>query len=253
MTQKNNNRRGGGNHNVEGCSFCGAKRADVEILFQGMDGANICNKCIENGHRILLDNEMVAENRPQKRDGGELSEAEIRWFIEKYVQGEIPDYQASALCMAIWFRGMSAAETAALTFAIRDSGERMKAPVTGALRVDKHSTGGVGDKTTLIVAPLVAACGVPVAKMSGRGLGFTGGTVDSFGDHRIAMSAAIASTVRRSCPTQPSCGWSCPARYRYIVGFMNNSNNVARCGFSPFSTRRRFPSKFGSLTDTTSR
>lgn len=114
----------------------------------------------------------------KKRDGGELSDAEIISFVDGYCKGEIPDYQASALCMAIWFRGMSAAETAALTFAIRDSGERMEAPVTGTLRVDKHSTGGVGDKTSLVVAPIVAALGLTVAKMSGRGLGHTGGTVD---------------------------------------------------------------------------
>lgn len=114
----------------------------------------------------------------KKRDGGALSESEIRAFVDGYCKGEIPDYQVSALCMAIWFRGMNAEETAALTFAIRDSGERMEAPVTGSLRVDKHSTGGVGDKTSLVVAPIVASLGLTVAKMSGRGLGHTGGTID---------------------------------------------------------------------------
>lgn len=113
-----------------------------------------------------------------KRDGLELSDGDIRAFIEGYVKGEIPDYQAAALCMAIYFRGMSVGETTVLTEAIRDSGERFELSAVQGFRVDKHSTGGVGDKTSLIVAPLVASCGIKVAKMSGRGLGHTGGTVD---------------------------------------------------------------------------
>lgn len=114
----------------------------------------------------------------KKRDGGVLSAAEIAFFIQGYTRGRIPDYQAAALCMAIWFRGMNAEETSALTLAMRDSGERLSLPAMDTLRVDKHSTGGVGDKTSLVVAPIVACLGIKVAKMSGRGLGHTGGTVD---------------------------------------------------------------------------
>lgn len=114
----------------------------------------------------------------KKRDGLELSEKEIQWFVNGYVKGEIPDYQASALCMAIYFKGMTVEETTALTFAIRDSGDKLKFKNINGLRVDKHSTGGVGDKTSLVVTPIVATLGVKVAKMSGRGLGHTGGTVD---------------------------------------------------------------------------
>ncbi len=114
----------------------------------------------------------------KKRDGGVLTEQEIQWFIEKYVNGELPDYQVAALLMAIYFRGMNVEETAALTFAVRDSGDRLDFSEIHGLRVDKHPTGGVGDKTSLVVTPIVASLGVKVAKMSGRGLGHTGGTID---------------------------------------------------------------------------
>ena len=113
-----------------------------------------------------------------KRDGKELSTEEIRFFVSEYVKGEIPDYQASALCMAIYFKGMSLRETTDLTLAIRDSGEKLDFSAIDGIRVDKHSTGGVGDKTSLVVAPIVASLGIKVAKMSGRGLGHTGGTID---------------------------------------------------------------------------
>lgn len=114
----------------------------------------------------------------KKRDGGELDTAEIQFFIDGYVKGEIPDYQASALLMAIFYQGMNVREIADLTFAVRDSGQRLDFSQIDGIRVDKHSTGGVGDKTSLVVAPLVASLGVKVAKMSGRGLGHTGGTID---------------------------------------------------------------------------
>jgi pyrimidine-nucleoside phosphorylase len=114
----------------------------------------------------------------QKRDGGELSTEQIEYFIEGYTSGEIPDYQAAALLMAIYINGMSRRETGDLTMAMVRSGDQLQLHDMSQFVVDKHSSGGVGDKTTLVVQPLVASLGVPVGKMSGRGLGSSGGTLD---------------------------------------------------------------------------
>ena len=114
----------------------------------------------------------------KKRDGEELSSGEISSFIKGFTAGDIPDYQVSAWAMAVLWKGMNARETADLTLALAESGDLLNLSGVVPFAVDKHSTGGVGDKTTLVVGPLVASCGVPVGKMSGRGLGFTGGTLD---------------------------------------------------------------------------
>ena len=114
----------------------------------------------------------------KKRDGGKLTKEEIEYWINGYVKGKIPDYQVSSLLMAIFFKGLDDEELTNLTVAMANSGDMIDLSEIDGIKVDKHSTGGVGDKTTLIVAPIVAALGCKVAKMSGKGLGFTGGTAD---------------------------------------------------------------------------
>lgn len=137
----------------------------------------------------------------KKKHGEALTDVEIKYFVEGYTSGAIPDYQASALTMAICLRGMNEEETLALTMAMANSGDTVDLSEFGSLTVDKHSTGGVGDKTTLIVAPIVSSLGAKVAKMSGRGLGHTGGTVDkleSFPGYDVALSPeAFREQVRK--------------------------------------------------------
>ncbi len=120
----------------------------------------------------------IVEIIAKKRDGHELTHDELQYFVQGYTRGEIPDYQASAWCMAVVLKGMTPAEATAYTMLLAQSGDMLDLHKIAPFVVDKHSTGGVGDKTTLVVAPLVASHSLPVGKMSGRGLGFSGGTVD---------------------------------------------------------------------------
>lgn len=128
----------------------------------------------------------------RKRDGETLNGDEIRWIVDGFTHGDVPDYQMSAFMMAVYLRGMTRQETVDLTLAMADSGEKLDLSDISDYWVDKHSSGGVGDKTSLVVLPLVASCGVPVAKMSGRGLGFSGGTLDkleSIRGYQVNLSA----------------------------------------------------------------
>lgn len=137
----------------------------------------------------------------KKRDGGVLTDNEIAYMISGYTNGQIPDYQMSAMMMAMYYQGLSEAETLSLTMEMAHSGELLDLSTIQGIKVDKHSTGGVGDKTSLALTPMVAACGVKVAKMSGRGLGHTGGTIDKLesftGFHTDITTEQFVSQVNR--------------------------------------------------------
>ncbi|MBQ7473849.1 MAG: pyrimidine-nucleoside phosphorylase [Oscillospiraceae bacterium] len=158
---------------------------------------------------------QMTELIAKKRDGGALTTEEIGFMIDGYVRGEIPDYQMSAMCMAILFSGMDDREVLDLTMCMMHSGETLDLSPIHGVKADKHSTGGVGDKTSLVLCPMVAACGVKIAKMSGRGLGHTGGTIDKlesfpgfvtgiseerFFDNVNRIGIAIAGQTAEVCP-----------------------------------------------------
>ena len=138
----------------------------------------------------------MADIIEHKKQGLALTKEEIDFFVKEYTNGDIPDYQASALAMAIYFKKMTNEETAALTLAMAKSGDMLDLSEFKNSTVDKHSSGGVGDKTTLVVAPIAAAAGCTVAKMSGRGLGFTGGTIDKL--EAIPFAADYAQAMGRA-------------------------------------------------------
>lgn len=144
----------------------------------------------------------IIEVIEKKRNGRDLSKEEITFFIDGYVRGDIPDYQAAALLMAVWFNGMNERETTDLTLAMVGSGDTVDLSAIDGIKVDKHSTGGVADTTTLVVGPLVAACGGRVAKMSGRGLGHTGGTLDkleSIPGFQVSQEMDRFAAIVREC------------------------------------------------------
>ena len=133
----------------------------------------------------------------KKRNGGTLTEEEISYMIAAYTADRIPDYQMSAMMMAIYFKGMTQKETVALTMAMAQSGDMMDLDGIEGVKVDKHSTGGVGDKTSIALTPMVAACGVNIAKMSGRGLGHTGGTIDKLESFEGFSTGITAEQFKR--------------------------------------------------------
>ena len=154
----------------------------------------------------------------KKRNGNALSDEEINFMVRGYTKGEIPDYQMSAMTMAIFFQGMNKEETLSLTMAMAHSGDMLDLSEIRGIKVDKHSTGGVGDKTSLALTPMVAALGVPVAKMSGRGLGHTGGTIDkleSFTGFSTAISEQQFKDNVNKIGIGTNCG-SCTSRQKAL-------------------------------------
>ena len=195
----------------------------------------------------------------KKRDGGELTREEIEELILGYVKEQVPDYQVAAFLMAVVFRGMTDRETAILTDVMMHSGDTVDLSPLAGIKVDKHSTGGVGDTTTLIVAPLVAACGGTVAKMSGRGLGHTGGTIDkleSIAGYRTELPfeefAGIVNKTGFSIISQS--GTLCPADKK-IYALRNATGTVDSIPLICASTTCLFSSStrniaFGSFSET---
>ena len=157
----------------------------------------------------------------KKRDGLELTGEELKFFVDGYTRSDIPDYQASAWCMAVLLQGMTTAEVTALTLHMAHSGDTLDLHAIAPFVVDKHSTGGVGDKTTLVVAPLVAAHGLPVGKMSGRGLGFSGGTIDKLESIK-GLKVQLTTEGWRSYPLELSLE---EGEHEFQVKFVNDHSS----------------------------